>query len=231
MGRKTFIQEWFRCSDLCSAVICHTASLMQNYCDDESKFNQLRGFWAFAAPPACLYLARMSPSPWTAMTQGKPRIALWPALPQACFHPHPSMGQQMEVLIRSGRRCQLQPLREGLLREGQPFYLFPAPWNLWNELRRFSEAFRNLWTEAGPTSLTQGCCFSCRPQAQSKADFGDMMVTLWHTSIFLRASGQAPLSFYAGQTMQSFLGKSKCTVVLNVMKTRVFSVTTIRLWS
>lgn len=167
------------------------------------------------------------------MKQGKPIIALWPAFPQACFHPHPSMGGQMEIWIRSGRRCQLYPLREGLLREGHPFYLFPAPWNLWNKLRRFSETVRSvrLWTQARPTSVIQGCCFGCQPQAQSTADFGDVMVILWYTSIFLWASGLAPLLFYAGQITRRFLRKSKCTVLLNLTKPTVFSVITVGLWS
>jgi len=51
---------------------------MQNYCDDQSKFNHLSGLEVFAAPPACLQLARMSPSLWTAMMRGQPPTALWP---------------------------------------------------------------------------------------------------------------------------------------------------------
>lgn len=117
--------------------------------------------------PFCLPLARMSPSLWTAMMQGKPILALWPAFPQECAHPHPSMRGQMEIWITSGRCCQVYPLRGGLLREGHLFYLFPAPWSLWNELRRFSETFGSvcLWTEAWPTSIIQGCCFGCQTQA------------------------------------------------------------------
>lgn len=73
-----------------------------------------------AAPPACQWLVRVSPSFWTAMMQGKSMLAVWLALPQARFHPHPSIGGQMEMWIGSGRPCQLHPLRLRLLREGRP---------------------------------------------------------------------------------------------------------------
>lgn len=175
----------------------------------------------------------MSPPLWTTMMQGKPILALWPAFPQACFHPHPSMRGQMEIWITSGRHCQVYPLREGLLREGHLFYLFPAPWNLWNELRRFSETFGSvcLWTEAWPTSIIQGCCVGCWPQAQSTADFGDMMVILWHTNIFLWASPLPPFLFYDGQTLWSSLGKKQVYCAAASHKFTVFSVKTVGLRS
>lgn len=102
--------------------------------------------------------------------QGKPIIALWPAFPQACFHPHSSMGGQMEIWIRSGRPCQLYLLRERLLRESHPFYLFPAPWNLWNELRGFSETFRSLhlWIELGLPASYKAVALAANPRHKAQ---------------------------------------------------------------
>lgn len=149
---------------------------------------------------------------------GKTNHSSVASFPQACFHPHPSMRGQMEIRITSGRRFQVYPLRGGLLREGHLFYLFPAPWSPWNELRRFSETFGSvcLWTEAWPSSITQGCCFGCQPQAQSTADFGDMMEILWHTNIFLWASPMAPLLFMLVRQCRDPWGESKYTVLLNL---------------
>lgn len=163
------------------------------------------------------------------MVQRKAIIALWPAFPQACFHPHPSTEGQMETWIRSRTCCQLYPWREGLLREGH-LSLIPAPWDLWNKLRRFLNHLGACTYEL-QLSLKQSCYFSCWPHAQSTADSGDRMVILWHRSIFLGTSGLAPLSFYAGQTGQSFLEKSKSAVLLSHRDPTVFRVQTAGIWS
>lgn len=145
-----------------------------------------------------------------------------------CFHPHPSTGQ-MEIWIRSGRCCQLYSLKEELLREGHPSFLFLAAWNLWNELRRFSKIFRSLClsTKVQPTSSTQGCCFSCWPQHKEQLIWrrdGDSL-----TNKNFPASGLAPLSFCTGQTTQNFPGKRKRTVLLNLTNPTFFSVKTVGL--